>query len=320
MVESEELREYYNRVYERRGVIAAIGSIIVILIFGTSDSDSIESDVAHTESTLAELATTINQLQLADPSQIDRLIDEIDSAQSTVAELVDSQSVEDKRMENQRVDARITAIETASEYYTVLRDILDDSRTLRQSLNEREENTIFEQSLEPHIQSGRFEEVSAEVTTVGPDWVSDNTDLKESTVTPLLPNLESVTEELQNQIVLYRSHVEMQESYINAGDRIHTALESRETKEYEMAMSELEAAETTVDVTIPQAVSELGLGGNSMTLAQYEQVFTNYQSAISRFAAASEPPVEPSDDNEAVSRGLETLMETRALVTEGLVQ
>lgn len=287
----------------------AVGAIVLST---QSDKEESAPDFTTAETEFQELASFIDQRDLADPQQLPDVSQRISKTLDTVEESLEKQGIRRSRHTPNSptpTGPNIGVINSAFDYYTTLRVTLIEGLTTSGTIAERETQTFRRnQAAETDFKDVFLDGLKAKISDVEELHV-------QLTETPdiarLLPAAEEVTTGLRKQMTVYETHLELQEAFRRVSTAVESGSKLFEQSNFDQARTQFGSAQKPAQVDIPSPVQSYALASSSLAISDYATIFSNYRTALSHLRTASDPDTSQSARDRQFDKALALLFDIR---------
>ncbi|NLV10250.1 hypothetical protein GOC74_09945 [Halomicrobium mukohataei] len=305
----------------RRPFLWLFGGIVGLGVIASS-SDEDGPDFSSEETDLKELAATIESTDLRAPqnnlviwSSIDQTLQSVTSSLSEKG--VDPDGMPQTRSSTSTPSTGINDIYRALRYYRELRQDLTEADSLRESVEERESITFHTEPLgdgsDPEV---RLQNIGSEITAFADTLDGRSPESVPSTTRSLLPNRETVNNQLSQQKAVYERHARLQEQFLSVTSSINSGVDDFEHSSYNSATQAFREARSATTVQVSSSLRSYSLASSTLSLGDYGEIFGLYQSAVDSMIAACTEGMSRAERNEEIDRGLERQFEARSLFAD----
>lgn len=307
---------------DRRSVLWLVGGIVAALGVTASLSEEDRPSFSSDKTDLQELAGTIDSTDLRDPqnnlvilSSIDQTLQSVTSSLSEKG--VDPDGTPQTQPSTLTPSDGINDIYRALSYYQGLQQDLIEADSLRARVEERESITLHTEPLGNGTDPGvRLQNINSEITAFA-DTINDRSpESVPSTTRSLLPNRETVNNQLTQQKAVYESHTNLQEQFISVISSIHSGVDDFEHSSYSSATQAFREARNVTTVQVNSSLRSCSMAPSTLSLGDYDKIFGLYQRAVDTMIAACADGMSGAERNEAIDRGLERQLEARSVFAD----
>ena len=261
------------------------------------------------ETRFTGVATTLIETDVADPYSSWELRNEIEAALNSVNQILSEDFPDEPEIQQ-----RLSALRTATEYYSTLVMPLTAADSLFESVSGSEPNVLkqtggfdynpaskldtssFEQSLG---QLAAAEKAPSEVTSEG---------------RTLVPDQQAVLDALRTQREIFDRHIRSQQSYVDSATPIEAGVRAYEQSRFADARVNLADAKDALLPDISGTSGAYQLSENGLTLDQYRELFSLRQDGVTQLLDASQESVSEDERQSAVNSALNAFFEARNLI------
>ncbi|MFD1588217.1 hypothetical protein ACFR9U_14640 [Halorientalis brevis] len=292
--------------------IGAIGTAGAIVLSTQSDKEESPPDFTTAETEFQQLASFIDQRDLADPQQLPDVTQRIRRTLRRVEESLEKQGIRRSRHTPNSptpTGPNIGAINSAFDYYTTLRTTLLDGFDVRVKIRDREKRAFNRgQAGDTDLQNVSLDNFGSGISDV--DELQTQL-LESSAVARLLPAAEEVTTGLRKQMTVYETHLELQEAFRRISTDVEAGSKLFEQSNFDQARTQFESAQKPAQVDIPSPVQSYALASSSLAISDYATIFSNYRTALSHLRTASDPDTTQSARDRQFDKALALLFDIR---------
>jgi len=329
----DDLEEIAENLTRRHVLVGAAGLGLGGAILSPT---RVDGKLSKTEEELTSLAETVDQEDAADPIKIDLLTQHISAAMTSVGSILQSNKLDQAREDatywhgvstdvsiipgvsepsEPPIESRVRALQQAKNYYTQLQQVLTESRTVRETVNTGEGRVLLQ--IEGSPSPAPPDPVDSLATSIA-QFEYPAPDQQTPKVARLLPDVESVDTALQRQREIYDTHIKMQQKYVETGTEISAGARQREQGQFESAAETFGRARENAQTTISERLTAYSMSEVSLTLGQYQRIFSKYQTGAATMARSCTVSEESKDRNALFNDGLEQLIQAREIAANGV--
>ena len=301
----------------------AVGTVLA------ADSDNQEA-FDQTEAQFSELAVTVDGTDLQNPrhvtelkSAVTKTLDDVESvlgpAPNREGEATDTS--EGDRPNTSTVTSQSqngqASLKSAQRYYTRLESVLAQAVSIYESLRAVEPVILYNTDETPSdplkgIKPGRLSSSMESLLATNEQSVGES-----SPESPeLFPDRSAVATQLRDLTRVYRLLITAQHSTFASGTTVVVATEHHERGEFEKAQSAFTTAHEQTDVQVPTQFTQYDIHDAGLTLGQYNRLLSTRREGIESLLRASAPEINEETRGAAFNKGLEKLLQARAILTE----
>ena len=307
-IDAEDIGEQITR---RRLLIGggAIGGGSLLLGQDRETEPTPEDQLTSAETRFATVATTLNEADAADPNSSWDLQNEVEAGLNAVNQILSEGFPDDPKIEQ-----RLSALRTATTYYSTLLtslaaadslyisvgdselEVLNHTGQLDYSPTSKLDTASFGQSI---AQLADAEKSPSEVTSEG---------------RTLLPDQQAVLESLRTQREVFDRHIRAQQSFLDSATTIEAGIRAYEQSRFDDAEAILADAHETLLSDISGTDGDYQLSKMGLTLGQYSKVFSLRQDGVAKVLEASRGSTSEEKRQSAINSALNTFFEARNLI------
>ncbi|GAB6878352.1 hypothetical protein JCM17823_06260 [Halorubrum gandharaense] len=307
-IDAEDVREQITR---RRLLVggAAIGGAPLLLGQNTETEPTPEDQIKTAETRFARVATTLNEADVADPNSSWDLHNEVESGLNTVNQVLSEDFPDDPKIKQ-----RLSALRTATGYYSTLLTSLGAADSLYISVGESELEVLNHTGELDYNPTSKLDTASFEQS------ISQLSDAKKSPseVTSegrtLVPNQQAVLGSLRTQREVFDRHIRAQQSFLDSATAIETGIRAYEQSRFDDAEANLTDAQDALRPDISGTEGAHQLSNMGLTLGQYSELFSLRQDGVDQVLDASRESISEDERQAAINSALNTFFEARNLI------
>lgn len=301
----------------------AVGTVLA------ADSDNQEA-FDQTEAQFSELAVTVDGTDLRNPrhvtelkSAVTKTLDDVESvlgpASNREGEATDTS--EGDRLNTSTATSQSpngqASLKSAQRYYTRLESVLAQAVSIYESLRAVEPVILYNTDETPSdplkgIQPGRLSSSMESLLATNEQSVGESPPESPE----LFPDRSAVATQLRDLTRVYRLLIAAQHSTFASGTTVVVATEHHERGEFEKAQSAFTTAHEQTDVQVPTQFTQYDIHDAGLTLGQYNRLLSTRREGIESLLRASAPEINEETRGAAFNKGLEKLLQARAILTE----
>lgn len=311
-VDTEEILDGITRrqlVVGGGAVTGAVGAGSVL--FGQDgDTEPTPADRLTTaETRFTGVATTLTETDVVDPYSSWGLRNEIETALNSVNQILSEDFPDEPEIQQ-----RLSALRTATEYYSTLLTSLTAADSLFGSVSDSEPDVLkqtreLEYDPASELDSSSFEQSIGQLAAAekAPSEVT-------SEDRTLVPDQQAVLDALRTQREILDRHIRAQQSYVDSATPIEAGVRAYEQSRFADARANLADAQEALLTDISGTSGAYQLSDNGLTLDQYRELFTLRQDGVAQLLDASQESVPEDERQSAVNSALNTFFKARNLI------
>jgi hypothetical protein len=316
-----------EKITRRQAVIGAAGLTLGTVL--VADSDNQEA-FDQTEAQFSDLAVTIDGTDLRNPRHATELksavTETLDDVESVLGPAPNREGEAADTSEGDRLNTSTATsqspngqapLKSAQRYYTRLESVLAQAVSIYESLRAVEPVILYNTDETPSdplkgIQPGRLNSSIESLLATNEQSVGESPPESPE----LFPDRSAVATQLRDLTRVYRLLIAAQHSTFASGTTVVVATEHHERGEFEKAQSAFTTAHEQTDVQVPTQFTQYDIHDAGLTLGQYNRLLSTRREGIESLLRASAPEIDRETRGAAFNKGLEKLLQARAILTE----